>query len=336
MACLRRLWFEAHTIAISEIRQRVEARTDDTPRKLPVAERSFRLNALRGQLAGVRIQGPLEPAHSLLDFVHQMREDDTLRYVDPRRCISRETELAGVKKDDFLKIDPNTGMIKTVKGEDSNRADLSTEHRARLALQRRSLALDQVNLVPYQVSEDWHDVLYNLLLKQVPDTHQPVSMAQLWQADRALWAWMAELTREGIQANAAGVLPVIVAMAIARTDPIVMTILQPITKGRSAPSVVKPNGENAAEDADQRDGRAKGKEVKGKGKGKPKYEGPLPQALHGMHAKTQKGEPICLNYSLAGCTAAKPGQKCSKGYHVCAKCRQHHLLNDCAKASAGA
>ena len=31
-----------------------------------------------------------------------------------------------------------------------------------------------------------------------------------------------------------------------------------------------------------------------------------------------KGDNICFNYNLGTCTLASPGQKCPKGWHVCA------------------
>ena len=39
----------------------------------------------------------------------------------------------------------------------------------------------------------------------------------------------------------------------------------------------------------------------------------------GKAVKTKNGDPICFGYNLpAGCTAAATGQKCPKGFHVCA------------------
>ena len=47
----------------------------------------------------------------------------------------------------------------------------------------------------------------------------------------------------------------------------------------------------------------------------------LPQSLIGKSSRTSAGEPICFNYNLEhGCTGAKPGERCSKGWHVCMEC----------------
>ena len=78
---------------------------------------------------------------------------------------------------------------------------------------------------------------------------------------------------------------------------------------------------------------------KGKGSGKDRGGGgkndtipgksSLPQSLIGKTARTAAGEPICYNYNLEhGCTGAKPGDRCSKGWHVCMEqgCGKAHTL----------
>ena len=45
----------------------------------------------------------------------------------------------------------------------------------------------------------------------------------------------------------------------------------------------------------------------------------------GLAVKTKDGEPICFNFNMSGgCSAASLGQRCPKGWHVCAKasCQQ--------------
>ena len=55
---------------------------------------------------------------------------------------------------------------------------------------------------------------------------------------------------------------------------------------------------------------------------------PMPKELIGLESVTEDGEPICFAYNLpGGCNkAAKWGDKCSKGLHVCVKkgCKKHH------------
>ena len=71
---------------------------------------------------------------------------------------------------------------------------------------------------------------------------------------------------------------------------------------------------------------------KGDGKGKRGARVPLQLLDLGCVAKTPQGctvappdEPICFAYNLpGGCPNAQPGQRCSKGLHVCAKCFGGH------------
>ena len=71
---------------------------------------------------------------------------------------------------------------------------------------------------------------------------------------------------------------------------------------------------------------------KGVGKGKRNPAVPLPLLNLGCVARTPPGctaalpeEPICFSYNLpGGCPNAQPGQRCSKGLHICAKCFGGH------------
>ena len=72
-APLRRLYFEAHTLALSDMRQRVERREDEAPRKLPAPERSVRLEKQKKRLAGLKLEGPLLQSHGLVDTICQQR-----------------------------------------------------------------------------------------------------------------------------------------------------------------------------------------------------------------------------------------------------------------------
>ena len=67
---------------------------------------------------------------------------------------------------------------------------------------------------------------------------------------------------------------------------------------------------------------------KGDGKGKGKNN------IKMMEGKTKSlpgnGEPICFNYNLRGCPNAAAGQRCPRGWHVCAEpgCQKNHPMSD--------
>lgn len=88
-AILKRAAFEAQTFLIATLRQSVE-KTDEVPRKIAFAERTSRMQALQTALAGVDISGENEPAHCVLDKACNIYESNTLKYLEPASCVSRD------------------------------------------------------------------------------------------------------------------------------------------------------------------------------------------------------------------------------------------------------
>ena len=80
-ALVRRLFFEAYSMAAADLKKRIEKTDEDPPRRLPVAERSARHDKIAARLTGIKIQGELEPSHALVDKYVQMVEDGNLRYL---------------------------------------------------------------------------------------------------------------------------------------------------------------------------------------------------------------------------------------------------------------
>jgi hypothetical protein len=119
-------------------------------------------------------------------------------------------------------------------------------------------------------------------------------------------------------------------MDIARADPLVTSLLQPIVGLKRGPG-----------EWDREDGKKAQRSDKGKGKGKGKYKGKkgrgggdaagprIPKEFIGLQTKTKEGENLCYGFSLAGCDKAAPGKKCHKGWHKCPKCLGNHSLKDC-------
>ena len=345
IAILRRLWFESHTCVMSEVKSRLEQTEDSLPKKLPLAEREARRRTQVAKLSGVDLSGHLEPAHSLVDFVWSLRESETLKYVDPSKCGSRENEIKGQKKETFLRMD-SAGKLITVQRAEITQADTSTEYRLRIALQRRSLALDQVDILPYEISEKYHEELFALTMRPVPPTHSPISTSQILEADRTAWARCAQICREGLS-PVAGRYPLAEALASVRSDPVVVSILQPLVKPmisnntHTRPTPYDNNrsnqlGKGMGDSGFKGDsgtkggkrGRGKGSFRSGKG-GKPSGKGDwLPNGLKGR-SKTRSGERICYNFNLQSCQTN--GNKCDKGVHVCCFCNEAHPYLQCPK-----
>ncbi len=81
---------------------------------------------------------------------------------------------------------------------------------------------------------------------------------------------------------------------------------------------------NKGRDKGSKKGGSKGRG----GQGVKRKSVPMPKELIGLESVTENGEPICFAYNLpGGCNkAAKWGENCSKGLHVCMKkgCKKHH------------
>ena len=58
----------------------------------------------------------------------------------------------------------------------------------------------------------------------------------------------------------------------------------------------------------------------------------MPRELIGCDAKLSDGRFLCFNYNLpAGCTGAKPGERCGRGFHLCCHpgCEGAHSYQKC-------
>ena len=93
MSALRRLHFESEIILTATLRSAVESPDSSTPRVMPFAERNARLDQLRTRFTGLNIHGAGEPSHTMLDEICAQFEQRALKYVEPAKCTSRETEI---------------------------------------------------------------------------------------------------------------------------------------------------------------------------------------------------------------------------------------------------
>ena len=98
------------------------------------------------------MEGDLEPGNSLVDRAAAMLQDGVVRYIPPSGCVSRDAEVASVRKDrDFLSLE--NGEITIKKKEQVFNADLGSEFKLQQAFTRRGLALDRVGILTFEVHE---------------------------------------------------------------------------------------------------------------------------------------------------------------------------------------
>ena len=273
VSAFRRLHFEARTLSIADLREKV-ARTDESaPRRLMAPERASRYEAQKLRLPHLVLQGELEPSNSLIDEVVQMAEDEVLHYLPLESCTRRDQEVTGKKKDSSLKLD-STGFLKVADDVEGPCADLATDWKVRVALQRRSLAFDQANLVDYSLFEKWHVALYTHLNRLPPPGYAQVTLSQAIAADQELFKRMAEKTRSGIRQRQDGTRPLQVAFLDAMNDASVVHALLPLplsfghkTTPQFPPTPYVPKVAPVSKSIVKAKAKAKGK-AKTKGKGK--------------------------------------------------------------------
>jgi hypothetical protein len=116
VSVLRRLHFEAEIIVTSTFRASVERPSESSaPKPLPHAERAARLSQIKTQFPGLNMSGVNEPAQALLDECVFQFENRLIRYIEPAKCNSRESEVMAGKSDRKLRIEANSLSVKESK-----------------------------------------------------------------------------------------------------------------------------------------------------------------------------------------------------------------------------
>ena len=331
MACLRRLHSEGYGIVATELKQQLESGEDLSSRKLAVAERAERLESQRKRLAGVSIRGPTEPSDSLVDFFVGVYDADRLRYLEWNKCTSRESELLHGKKETALKIE--NGMLKIQKNETTEEADTSTELLIRYCLTRRALAMEQANLLNFSFHEQWSEALMAARLHTPPAGYLRVSISQLRDADRKLFACLSEKCNGGLKAKVSGRPLDLVFEEVMRSSE-VQHMLQPMQGKSEGPR--SSGSRDAAGGSPSKKQKFPSAPAKGKG-GKSKGKGTvLPSQLLelGCVSCTTRGTRLCFGYNLGRCDNPVSRQQCERGLHACAvrDCFKQHPAVECPKA----
>ena len=182
---IRRLFFEAHTLALADLKTRFEKDDTSEPSQIPLPERIARLEQQRTRLPGVHFSSETEPAHKLVDLVFQMCQDQQVTWVPWEKLSSRASEITSSKKEMHITFD-TSGSLKLSKKVDTPGTELAGEIKIRQALSRRSRAFDLANLCGYSQMERWHEKLFEILQRPPPNHCSPVSMQQIREADKML------------------------------------------------------------------------------------------------------------------------------------------------------
>lgn len=328
---IRRLAFEAQTLLVASLRQVVERRDDGAPKRIGAAERETRMNAIRAELGGLCIADEYEPSHLLLEKACQIQESNTLKYIDPASCTSRPQEVQGSTKTKELAFEGGTLVIKDK--DDKLVAPTSSEIQFLQAMTRRGIAFKFAKLMTYEQHTTWLNFLMQAMQREAPPGYSKPSLHQVMLCDKAAF------TRLGASMGAVrqlpdGTFPLGVRLLELRSDPTIALYLAPLARAQSYQG---PGPRSSPYNQGPRAGGAVSNEKKGKGKGKKGKSPPMPAELRNKWHRTGSGDPLCFAYNTSkGCDMAKDGEKCAKGWHLCAepRCLQPHGLQNHPKKSS--
>ncbi|CAL1144384.1 unnamed protein product [Cladocopium goreaui] len=207
---LRRLHFESTTLMIASVKQRVDGEASDRPdsvKRIPVAEKRYRLEQQEQRLAGIAISGELEPSHQLLDLTNNVLETGSIVWIAPSRCTKRSEEVQLSIKERPSSVQVENQQLKIAQISEDFKADCGSEIKLQWCLQRRGIAMDQCQLLTWATHEAWVQQLFRTLSQQAPPNFHPVRMDQLVRADRELWTLLAQEHKGTLKVNAAGEIP---------------------------------------------------------------------------------------------------------------------------------
>ena len=328
VAGLKRLIFEAHTLIVSELKQRVEKTEDNAPVSLNGAERETRLEAQKLRLGGLSFQGEEEVAHDAYNLVYAMIQKDDLVWLSPEKFGTRRAELSAKKQGRELIVDGSGIAIK--EKPTSVVCALASELDLVMALRRRALAFDLIGIASFNSINKYHQALAQRLQEAPPPGYAKVSMQQLIRADRAVFLRASELTTT-LKRGAGGQLPLDNIFSTILLDPSVAYHLLPLPLSGSSSTEASKEGKRAgAETSTPRGSKIQkfAKRPGGPGATK-KTNFAVPKELVGKLHQTPKGHRLCWSFNLpCGCQDAKPGGKCARGLHLCAEpgCLKPHSL----------
>ena len=126
------------------------------------------------------------------------------------------------------------GALKIAAKEEEMEADISSEWKIRMALQRRALAFDQSSLADFVTMEKWTNKLFAAIARPPLEGYARISMSQVLAADRELFCLIAEQCIDGIIPLATGARPFSDAFVLMQKDERVVFLLLPLSIGSTS------------------------------------------------------------------------------------------------------
>ena len=346
-SALRRLYFEAYTMAAADVHRRaVRPDDEEKPKKMPIVERAERFSALEKIVGGLTLRNELEPSWTLTDKFVEMEDSGEMRYIKWEECTLRSQEIQGVKKDDYWEED-SSGRMQKFSSDPILTVGIGDLLSLKNLLQRRGLAMHMAKLLSFSVHEQLVNFYFNEMNREKLPGHGAVTVDQVRNADKEIFFKIVDQTRNGLTALGDSladppVFPLDVMVPKILVEPRVLALMMPYRVGNRAPGAGSSQGgnkrhhdEGAVTVKPNKKHKASGDKGGGKGKGRggKKHSGPpLPSELRGM-TTVFDGRKLCFDYNMhKGCSTS--GQEgCPKGLHRCMfpGCGERHGLPSCEK-----
>ena len=292
MAILRRLFFEAHTMTMTDARQRVEAQPDPAmaTMRMATAERIARQREQQGRLGGLMFTPETIPANNLVDLFIEMCESGILSYVKPEQCCSRAQEVHSIKKDPTVSTD-SAGMLKLGAKVAEPTGEANTELKLRSAGQRRDLAMDLAGLASFETMEGWTQLLFSHLLREQPRGLAKVPLQQLLDCDKQMFMMASHRTMGNLRESADKSRPLDATVESLQCNTEILQYLIPLPVSRAHETSVASGGRP---EKVQRTDKGKGT-TKGAGKTSGAQNIRVPD---GCTSHDDDNKPLCFAFCL--------------------------------------
>ena len=316
LASLRRLFFEAHTMALTDVRLRAESNPDPAvaTRKLPTAERVARQQAQEKKLGGLVFNPMTIPSNHLVDLFVDMVETGILTYVKAETCCSRAQEVETIRKDPAVSTDA-TGLLKLGSKNADPSCETNTELKLKSAWQRRSLAMDLAGLASFEVTETWSQFLFGHLLREQPKGFAKISLQQIMDTDKQLFILASHQTMGKLSSAPHEKKPLDEAFEKLKESTEVLQFLTPLPAQRVHEAPTSNNNRPTKVPKVDKGGKGNSKGGNNSGAGPSKAQLPEGCVTHDDDRK-----PLCFAFQSGKCKFKGPaGKRCARGYHKCYK-----------------
>jgi len=128
------------------------------------------MQKLRNDLGGINVEGPHEPSHALIEECVQQYDIRILKYIEPSKCTSRESELLAQKVDKRLQLEHNS-VLKVKDSKTVPDADAATAFALLQCCRRRGIAYEFAQLISFTAHDKYIDALLRHLHRIMQQHH---------------------------------------------------------------------------------------------------------------------------------------------------------------------